>query len=237
MLASTCCARWHRRGSGWEQDGGITQLGRQALRAAAASLPAGPPAERPCRRPCRRCRRGCADIGRQPSRRLQRQPSRGRAVLKETMCASAPVHASPRASPLSSERIKLADQSGARGWRCWGTAACCCCRCCCRCRCCRRPATPRQSARHCTMHPAPRCPPARPPARPPAFRPASAVLPRALLRARPAPPARPGHPGVHRAGGGQRAHGAGEPAQVRGVTAVGPLPQLCDGAWPRAAPC
>ncbi|KAI7841389.1 hypothetical protein COHA_005007 [Chlorella ohadii] len=54
-----------------------------------------------------------SDIGRQPSRPLQRQRSRGGAARhRETMKASFPVHAAPRASLLSAERISLADQSG-----------------------------------------------------------------------------------------------------------------------------
>lgn len=62
------------------------------------------------------------DIGRQPSRPLQRQRSRGGAARhRETMKASFPVHAAPRASLLSAERISLADQSG-EGWGVWGCA-------------------------------------------------------------------------------------------------------------------
>jgi hypothetical protein len=51
-----------------------------------------------------------ADIGRAPPQKLRRQ--RSGKPARETMRASAPVCCSPRASLLSSERIRLSDQSG-----------------------------------------------------------------------------------------------------------------------------
>ena len=59
-----------------------------------------------------------ADIGRQPSQPVHRQRGGGGGGAgghRETMCASCPVHSQPRSSLLSSERIRLANQSGVHG--------------------------------------------------------------------------------------------------------------------------
>jgi hypothetical protein len=52
-----------------------------------------------------------ADIGRPPPQRPNHKHKGGH-KRRETMGASAPVHMAPRASLLSSERIRLLNQSG-----------------------------------------------------------------------------------------------------------------------------
>lgn len=116
QLSDSDAATYRRAGSG--PFGTPAAQGQEVDSRAGEEVDSGagpaPPSHRPQQQHSAQAQQGYtsdqSDIGRGQRQPLRRQ--RSGAVKRPTMPASAPVHAAPRASLLSSERIRLSNQSG-----------------------------------------------------------------------------------------------------------------------------